>query len=179
MDINEFIEINKDYIKCVYLIGSKACNHINNCHDKDILIIANDDLCAKKIYRQFKKYQYDLDEDLSILISLSDTDFAKNIKFPTALYQQIIYGEDTSIVDRNRVLNEDYEIAKKTLLDWYYFCKDDLKNKYWYYVLLGVYQLMNKSIELTDYQWYEVQLAHDRNISNNAINTIKDFLGIY
>lgn len=178
MDINEFIELNKEYIKCVYLIGSKACQHINNCHDIDILIIANDETTAKKIHRNFKKYEYDLDENLSIMVRLNDTNFAQNIKFPTSLYQQVIYGDDIAINDRNRVLNEDYDIAKKTLYDWYYFCRNDLKNKYWYYVLLGVYQLMNRSATLTDNQWQQVQLAHDREISNEAVQLIKNFLGI-
>ena len=161
MTINEIYNYLQPYCKAIYKTGSQVLN-LNNCRDNDYVLIYENDS--------------DKDEMVELLINNRDYDFhyyklgTKKMRVWAYLHNlmEYIVGNEISVdID---ILGSD----KKDYIECLYRHIESLdyienynnkKSKGWYYILAGLYMIENNSYELTFIQKANVQLAHDKEVS--------------
>ena len=178
MTLEEFYNENKNIISAIYKIGSTVNPAINsNYHDTDLLFVSSSPaVLLKKLQRE--AYYFDDYKDAACLIG-DVVNSNLRLDAYACHYSELLYGTECRTTNDCILCDEESKSAyKNELAKWYYFILQNPKHKYAYHVLMGCYILYNNSYDLTDEQIAQVQLAHDQNISDEAMAFIKEFLEI-
>ena len=179
MTLEEFYNENIHLIKSIYKVGSCVNPAITvNYRDTDLLFISDSpSILRKKLQRE--AYYFDDYEDAACLIAKKENLLPSQLHAYCLHYNELLFGEETQTTTDCILDSEEHKaIYKQELTNWYYFILQNPKHKYAYHVLMGCYILYNNSYDLTDEQIVQVQLAHDQNISDEAMAFIKEFLEI-
>lgn len=178
MTLNELYNYLQPYCKAIYKTGSQVLK-LNNCRDNDIVLVYDSDS--------------DKDEMRELLLNIREYDYhfykkgTKKMRIWGYLHNLMEYvvGEQISVnIDILGADKKEYiECCNRHII-----CLDDVeqisnkKSKGWYYILAGLYMIENNSYELSFIQKANIQLAHDKDVSDElktyCRNKIKYYRGV-
>lgn len=175
MTIQELYNYLQPYCKAIYKTGSQLLK-LNNCRDNDIVLIYETDS--------------DKEEMQELLINNKEYDFHynklgnKKIRVWSYLYGLLEYLIGEHITFETDILNAD----RKQYVECCYRHIVNLdsvatisnrESKGWYYLLTGVYMLENNSYEISFIQKANIQLAHDKQASDDLKNYVRTKIKYY
>lgn len=165
LQLDNLYESFKDYIKSIYIVGSKSVNFINNPHDIDVVIISDEKDKLIDLLR-VDNLRLNLLENLKLDIHVSTEDFFLNHFHWHHPFCKLYKGEELEIRD----ILSNKELVKKDLIkrcnglkNNEFFNKDNrlCLLKPWYHIYAIMCYLDNDNYTLTEEQLYNINILHD------------------
>lgn len=175
MTLTELYNYLQPYCKAIYRTGSQLLN-VNNCRDNDIVLVYENDS--------------DLNDMKELLLNNREYDYhyyqkgTKKMRVWAYLHHLMEYVVGEQINVPNDILGTD----KKEYVECLYrhLCNlesiekiSQRKSKGWYYILTGLYMLDNNSYELSFIQRANIQIAHDKDTTEELKEYCRNRINYY
>lgn len=168
---NELLESLKPNIIAVYKVGSSVIPWINNPHDVDYCVYTQ---CERHHGRLMPLYEARQSGECVFCRPTSSIS-TPHIYSYIEMFREKVFGED---VEMYNILN-DVDNYKKCLIEKGLGYEYTPITKKWYHILTGIYIIENGKYELTDEQIANVQLCHDRQMTQEIYDFIQSKLTEY
>ena len=172
MNVNAIVDKYKDWIVGINLCGSSVLQYINNPHDKDYVIYVKD--LENPIHYDFFKDREK--NECWFVIDKKNASIVKIYSYISHFYKNL-YGEN---LEKNFNIFEHESELKELLIEIYLKKNTYTKNyKGFYHVLTLIYMFKNRSYDLTEEQIKNIQLCHDRKMTDEIYDFIQENLKNY
>lgn len=171
MNVEYLINKYSLYIKRIYKTGSSVLPWITNSHDKDYIIwvetfpdIRGFELFAEK------------PEDECWFLKTEDSKLNPKIYSYQRMFEEALYDDMPPETKYDIFANDEYKqyIVKYALGKPY-----TPQYKWWYHILTGIYLLDNGEYKITEEQAKNIQLCHDKRMSEELYFQIQQKLTEY
>lgn len=169
MDAKLLKEIYGDWIVSIYKVGSSVLPWIENPHDTDYLIFVTDnhDMKMSELFERKPK------NECWFVSCPNKTRHPRNWSY-ICNFKELLCGEPMA--------SEEYDIFeheneyKAHIVQCALGKPYNTQYKFWYHILTGIYLLNNGKYELTDEQINNVQLCHDKKMTQEIYDYIQNQL---
>lgn len=171
MNIEYLINKYSLYIKRIYKTGSSVLPWITNSHDKDYIIWveAFPDIRGFELFAEKPK-------DECWFLETEDSKLNPKIYSYQKMFEEVLYDDMSPETKYDIFVNDEYKqyITKYALGKPY-----TPQYKWWYHILTGIYLLDNGEYKITEEQAKNIQLCHDKQMSEELYFYIQQRLTEY